>query len=121
MVDFECSSSKPNYKDWDFKAAAKGFIGSSDFSSSSSSSVLGDELVSSESAETTDEEDDYIAELTRQMTHYMLQDDHDKANISSQKNQEVRIKTVSPLLEVLCLNLPLSISIVLKICIRLIN
>lgn len=89
MVDFECSSSKPNYKDWDFKAAAKGFIGSSDFSSSSSSSVLEDELVSSESAETTDEEDDYIAELTRQMTHYMLQDDHDKANISSQKNQEL--------------------------------
>ncbi|BBH04723.1 hypothetical protein Prudu_015934 [Prunus dulcis] len=89
MVDFECSSSKPNYKDWDFKAAAKGFIGSSDFSSSSSSSVLEDELVSSESADTTDEEDDYIAELTRQMTHYMLQDDHDKANISSQKNQEL--------------------------------
>lgn len=95
MVDFECSSSKPNYKDWDFKAAAKGFTGSSDFSSSSSSSVLEDELVSSESAETTDEDDDYIAELTRQMTHYMLQDDHDKANISSQKNEEVPINSRS--------------------------
>lgn len=81
------------FKAWDYdEAAALGFnIRSSEMSSSSSSSVLEDhELVSSESTDTTEEDDDYIAELTRQMTHYMLQDDHEKTNISSNKNQEVR-------------------------------
>lgn len=42
------------------------------------------ELVTS--SESTEEDDDYIAELTRQMTHYMLQDDDKHAlttNISS--------------------------------------
>ncbi|KAM1226813.1 hypothetical protein ACFX2J_006110 [Malus domestica] len=95
MMDFVCS--KPDAKVWDICEAAanynyKGFIRPSDLSSPSSSSALEDsELVSSDQSTetTTDEDDDYIAELTRQMTHYMLQDDHEKINTtSSQKNQE---------------------------------
>ncbi|CAN6696051.1 unnamed protein product [Malus baccata var. baccata] len=96
MMDFECS--KPDTKAWDIREAAanynyKGLIGSSDLSSTSSSSALEDsELVSSDqwTETTTDGDDDYVAELTRQMTNYMLQDDHDKTNTtSSQKNQEL--------------------------------
>jgi len=44
------------------------------------------------SSESTEEDDDYIAELTRQMTHYMLQDDDKHALktslTSSEKNEE---------------------------------
>ena len=54
------------------------------------------ELVSS--SETTEEDDDYIAELTRQMTHYMLQDDDKHALktslTSSEKNEEVSFEIV---------------------------
>lgn len=67
---------------WVFpEADAKGFVGST---------TTEGELVTS--SESTEEDDDYIAELTRQMTHYMLQDDDKHAlttNISSsEKNQE---------------------------------
>ncbi|KAK9940644.1 hypothetical protein M0R45_017294 [Rubus argutus] len=67
---------------WVFpEADAKGVVGST---------TTEGELVTS--SESTEEDDDYIAELTRQMTHYMLQDDDKHAlttNISSsEKNQE---------------------------------
>lgn len=68
---------------WVFpEADAKGSVGSTTTEA---------ELVTS--SESTEEDDDYIAELTRQMTHYMLQDDDKHAlttNISSsEKIQEV--------------------------------
>ncbi|KAM5583473.1 hypothetical protein ABKV19_003396 [Rosa sericea] len=67
---------------WGFpEGEGKGFVGSRTTEA---------ELVSS--SESTVEDDDYIAELTRQMTHYMLQDDDKhalKTSItSSEKNEE---------------------------------
>lgn len=49
--------------------------GSSDFGYSSLGSTLDSELGSTESQ--SDQDDEYMAELTRQMAHYMLQDDDD--------------------------------------------
>ncbi|XP_062017063.1 uncharacterized protein LOC133733458 [Rosa rugosa] len=67
---------------WGFpEGEGKGFVGSRTTEA---------ELVSS--SESTVEDDDYIAELTRQMTHYMLQDDDKHAlktsTTSSEKNEE---------------------------------
>nr|XP_011459253.1 PREDICTED: uncharacterized protein LOC101304248 isoform X2 [Fragaria vesca subsp. vesca] len=77
---------------WSFpEGEGKGFVGSRTTEA---------ELVSS--SESTEEDDDYIAELTRQMTHYMLQDDDKhalKTSItSSEKNEESNSMTMwSPL------------------------
>ncbi|XWS71629.1 hypothetical protein CRYUN_Cryun03dG0154300 [Craigia yunnanensis] len=70
------SSSKP------INQNASYLFGSSD-SGSELSSPIGSEL-SSISTESSEEEDDYIGELTRQMDQYMLQDEdkHEKSRVS---------------------------------------
>lgn len=82
-LEMKVSGGSDYKQGWVFpEGEGKGFVGSRTTEA---------ELVSS--SESTEEDDDYIAELTRQMTHYMLQDDDKhalKTSItSSEKNEEV--------------------------------